>query len=785
MIGQTIAHFHIVEKLGGGGMGVVYLAEDSRLDRKVALKFLPPHLSTDEEARQRFVQEAKAASALNHPNVCTIYEIGHTELAPGEPGDGQTFIAMAHYEGETLKEKLEHGAVPTEEALDIAKQIAEGLSAAHDKGIIHRDIKPANIFVTERGRAVILDFGLAKLTGALDLTKSGSTLGTAHYMSPEQVRGESVDHRTDIWSLGIVLYEMLSGQRPFGGDYEQAVSYAILNEEPPLDNSWGNTERILRKLLAKNREDRLSSASELTEALGSHHTDSAFPPARVRGMWFSDPKAWAAIAIFIVAALATAILQPWKSADQPTTSNTESGQTAIAVLPFTNLRADSETDFLGYATADQVIGSLSYVKNINVRPSSSIRRYDGQTYDALEAGQDLQVDFVVVGNYLRQDDLMRLTVEMVDVHLNEIVWKEPIEVASGDVFAIQDIVSQTVLEKLEVAFSSDERSRMRSDVSKDPVAYDLYLRALAQPLTKEGDLSALDLLERSLLMDSTYAPAFAHLGFRRHRLGMFGLGGGDISRSAEAAFRQALEMNPDLPSALADLSTFLTDAGQTDEAYELASRLVDVNPSNALGYFARGYALRYAGLDEQSEASMHRALALDSTNTRFRSAGFTFLTNGNYDDALHAFDLVRGTAYYWLNAGEVYLRMGDVETAEAYLERAEIVGRGGIDGNFAAGYMGYLTGDHESGLEAAGRIEEAAIVDGEATFYVALMYCLNQDETGCLKNLRRAVDSGYFGYQRIASDPFLHLVRDSRQYEEILEEARRKSERFKSKFYSD
>ncbi len=213
-------------------MGVVYLAEDTRLKRTVALKFLPLHLNTDEEAKQRFVQEAQSASALNHPNICTIHEIGQAETAPGESG-GQMFIAMAHYSGETLKEKLGQGPVPVAEAVRISQQISDGLAAAHEHGIVHRDIKPANIIVTEDGRAVILDFGLAKLTGAVDLTQTGSTLGTIAYMSPEQVRGESLDPRTDLWSLGVCLFEMLTNSRPFKGDYDQAIAYSILNEEPP------------------------------------------------------------------------------------------------------------------------------------------------------------------------------------------------------------------------------------------------------------------------------------------------------------------------------------------------------------------------------------------------------------------------------------------------------------------------------------------------------------------------------------------------------------------------
>ncbi|NNE45693.1 MAG: serine/threonine-protein kinase [Rhodothermales bacterium] len=271
MIGKIISHFKVVEKLGGGGMGVVYLAEDTRLKRTVALKFLPPHLSTDEEAKQRFAQEAQSASALNHANICAIHDIGETD-------DGQMFIAMAHYEGETLGKKLEAGAMPESMACDIARQVADGLAAAHEKGIVHRDIKPANILITDRGRAMILDFGLAKLAGSLDLTKSGSTLGTAYYMSPEQIRSEEVDGRTDIWSLGVVLYEMLTGEKPFVGDYEQAISYAILNSEPtPILDSSESVYSVVGRCLAKNPDDRYQNCHELVSDLKADDS----PPSQV------------------------------------------------------------------------------------------------------------------------------------------------------------------------------------------------------------------------------------------------------------------------------------------------------------------------------------------------------------------------------------------------------------------------------------------------------------------------------------------------------------------------
>ena len=784
MIGQTISNYEILEQLGSGGMGVVYKALDTKLKRDVALKFLPPELSLDEEANQRFMQEAQAASALNHQNVCAIHDIRETD-------DGRWYIVMQLYDGETLKYRMEGGRLPNDRAVDIIRQIAEGLAAAHKKGIVHRDIKPDNIMVTDEGRVIILDFGLAKLTGGLDLTKTGSTVGTAFYMSPEQVRGENVDARTDLWSLGVVFYQLLTGKRPFEGEYEQAIAYAILNHDPLEATDLSDSQAaILRRLISKDPDGRFDSAPDVVMALKT--ADSGVPPAQEpsqRKSFILGKSTFVGIAIFLALAASVVLLQPWKSLPSEPGPDLASQQTseperhAIAVLPFTNMRSDPETDFLGYAMADQVIGSLSYVKNLNVRPASSIREYDGRSFNPQEVGEELQVDYVVAGNYLRQADRMRLTIEMVDVRLNEIVWKEPIEVASGDVFAIQDIVSQTVLEKLEVAFSDQERDRMQADVSSDPLAYEYYLRAVSNPRTAEGNRLAMDLIDQSLALDSTYAPAWSELGFRRHSLGMFGLAGADMSRSAEAAFERALELNPELISAIVDISTYYTDAGRTDEAYELAQRAIEINPNNAMSHFARGYATRYAGMMEESEREMRIAIDLDSTNVRFRSAGNTFLVTQQYEDARRAFAIDAPSPYWIWGTGVTYLLESRQEDAIRMFEQAGPLEDGAFPNATSVAYLAYIERDTTTALAAARLVEDANVVDGEASYYVAQFYCIAGDRGGCLRNLDKAVESGYFNYPNLTDNMFLELIADTPEFAEILEKSRVKHERFKAKYF--
>jgi serine/threonine protein kinase/tetratricopeptide (TPR) repeat protein len=783
--GKTISHYEVISQLGSGGMGVVYKAHDTRLKRDVALKFLPTELSRDDGANERFMQEAQAASALNHQNVCSIYDIKETE-------DGRLYIVMPIYDGNTLKYRIDDGDLSQEQAVDIAQQIAEGLAAAHKKGIVHRDIKPANIMLTDDGRVIILDFGLAKLAGGLDLTKTGSTVGTAFYMSPEQVRGEKVDRRADLWSLGVVFFQLLTGKRPFEGDYEQAVSYAILNHEPLAGSELpDDIVGILDRLLNKDQERRFESASEVASILKSHASSEQPVPDLIerKKSFILGKSTFIGIAAFLALAVVLALLQPWKSSvsDQASylasRSAAEPERHSIAVLPFINLRSDPETDFLGYATADQVIGSLSYVRNLNVRPASSIRQYDGTTYDAREAGEQLQVDFVVAGNYLRQADRMRLTVEMVDVSANEIVWKEPIEVASGDVFAIQDIVSQTVLEKLEVVFSQQERDLMQADVSSNPLAYEYYLRAVSHPRTADGNQLALELLEQSLALDSTYAPAWSEMGFRRHSLGMFGLAGGDMSRSAEVAFERALALNPELISAIVDISTYYPDSGRTDEAYELAQRAIEINPNNAMGHFARGYATRYAGMMEESEREMRIAIDLDSTNVRFRTAGNTFLITKQYDDARRAFAIDAPNPYWIWGTGLTYLQEGRREDAKRILERSGPLEGGGLPNATSVAYLAYMAGDTTTGLAAARMVESAKVVDGEADYYIALFYCLAGDTRGCLRNLEKAVERGYFNYTNLQDNMFLEPVSDTPEFAVILEKARVKHERFRTKYF--
>ena len=789
MIGKSVSHYKILEKLGEGGMGVVYKAQDIKLDRFVALKFLPPHLSQAEEEKKRFIHEAKAASALDHNNICTIYEIGETE-------DGQMFIAMACYEDESLKEKIERGPVKIEEANDTAIQIAQGLAKAHSKEIVHRDIKPANILLTEDGQVKIVDFGLAKLAGRTVLTKEGTTLGTAAYMSPEQTQGTSVDHRTDIWALGVVIYEMITGKQPFQGDYEQAVLYSILNEDPePITGLRTGIpmelERIVNKALKKDPAERYQRLDEMLIDLKSVNADRAVgkdpTTEKSRALSNQTKKAPLTFGLFFLVAIVvgSGIFYWWQSfSDRPDPSQVSIQR--LAVLPFSNIRNDPETDFLGFALADQIIGSLSYLKNILVRPSNSIRPYQDQTLDRQTAGADLKVDILLTGNYLKEANTIRLNIELVDVVANEMIWREAIEVEYENAFALQDIVSKKVIDRLKLQFSQDERARMQSDVSQNPLAYEYYLRSLSYPSKNDGDLLAIKMLNKSIQLDSSYAPAFSELGYRRQRYGNYGLAGAQEISKAEQAYQHALSLNDELLDALFNLSGLYAEMGRTEKAVELARRMLIINPTNALAHASLGYVYRYAGMLAESEKEYERALAIDPGNRRFRSAGITYACLGKYEKAIQAYNLDKGSSHALILSARIFYLQEEkqkaIETLNTLLAQES---KPGFYLFMGTAEKALAEGETETARTALTQLEKVNLVDGELWFILAGGYGLLGDAGSTARTLEEGVNRGYFNYPWMVSNSFFDRVRSAPEFQRVLEMAKVRHEAFKEQFFSE
>ncbi len=572
MIGKTISHYEILEKLGEGGMGVVYKARDTRLDRPVAIKFLPPHLSQKKDAKKRFVQEAKAASALDHPSICTIYEID-------EIPEGQMFIVMAHYEGETLEERVKGGGIGIEEACDIVEGIAGGLAEAHRRGIVHRDIKPSNILITESGRAKIIDFGLAKLAEQSQLTRVGTTLGTVKYMSPEQARGDEVDHRTDIWSTGVLLYETLTGRKPFRGDYDQAVIYSILNDEPPgiktlRPEAPAAVEKVIQKALAKDPEKRYQRIEDLAADLRS---------------------------VREAARKKTASGRPDRE------------KRSIAVLPFVDMSPKKDQEYFCDGLAEELINALSHIKPLRVVARTSAFSFKGGKYDVREIGEKLNVDTVLEGSIRKAGERLRITAQLVSAADGYHLWSEKYDRKLEDIFAIQDEISLAIVDKLKIELLGEEAARLVKRGTEDLEAYDLYMRG--RFFWEKRGLNvkkAIEYFEQAIGKDPSYAQAYAGIADSYFILSYYGyLPSREAIPIARENAQKAIEINDiaEAHSALGMIHQYYDWDGSAAERE--IKRAIELNPSYAPAHYWYAAVLSLTDRDDEMVRENERAIEVD------------------------------------------------------------------------------------------------------------------------------------------------------------------------------
>ena len=472
LIGQTVSHYKILEHLGGGGMGVVYKAEDTRLKRTVALKFLPPDLTRDPDAKERFSHEAQAASALQHTNICVVHDID-------EAPDGQMFISMEYLEGETLKKKIERGPLRIEEAVDIAIQVAQGLTKTHEHGIVHRDIKPANIMITSDGVVKIVDFGLAKLSGRTMLTKMGSTLGTAAYMSPEQARGESADQRTDIWSLGVLLYEMLSGNRPFEAEYENALLYSILNAEPqPITGLRTGIpmelERIISKCLAKSPRARYQHADELIVDLRAiQPTSTALPPIGPRTIVLRSRRTGV---ILSAAALILVAFAVWFFLGREAGELSQLRKRSIGVLPFSPFGRSFDDTVFANGIHDDILTQLSKINGLRVIARTSMVLYRDSKKTPQQIGNELDVGYLLEGSTRRSAGKIRITAQLIETADEGHVWADTYDRNDADVFAVQSDIAQRIASSMETVLTPAEKAAVQEIPTTNTEAYNYYLQ---------------------------------------------------------------------------------------------------------------------------------------------------------------------------------------------------------------------------------------------------------------------------------------------------------------------
>ena len=733
MIGKTISHYRILEKLGAGGMGEVFLAQDTKLDRRVALKFLPVQLALDEELKARFKREARAAATLNHPNIITVYEVSEHENTP--------FIAMEYVEGESLKDLIGKRELSICEVLDISLQISEGLAAAHEASIVHRDIKPQNILRGKDGRVRICDFGLAKAKRDVTLTQAGSTLGTVAYMSPEQAQGKEADHRSDIFSFGVVLYEMITGRLPFKGAHEAATIHSIVNDTPePLarykSDVPGELQRIVDKAMEKNREMRYQHYYDLRADLGRLKTD-----------------------------LETGVTKTLETAAKSMPS--------IAVLPFTDLSADKDQEYFCDGMAEEIINALTHLEGLHVVARTSAFSFRGKEIDIREIGKKLSVNTVVEGSVRKAGNKLRITAQLINVSDGYHLWSERFDREMEDVFVIQDEITLAIVDKLKIKLLGKEKQELVKRHTDNQEAYSFYLkgRYFWNKMNPGGFEKAIEYFEKAIEKDPNLAVAYAGLADSHWYSSFWGnLPPRQTYPKAREAANKAIEIDDTLGEAHATLASIHTHYDWDWEAAEREfKRAIELAPGSSYTRVYYSFYLNLQRRHDEAIAQARKAQELDPVSSFCNTTlGHRLWQARRYDEAIEEFQkwlvIEPNDWFAHHHLSQLYLEKSMIKEAIAEIDKSLELS-GGVPMNVANAVMiHYRFGDKEVAERLFDSLKKRASHEYIPPMCFVYIYLVRGEADQAFEWVKKAYEErdGFLLWHRITPMDCWHFPSDPR-----------------------